>query len=461
MSDTPNPWNDDHRRADTGPQGQPSANAPRYQERPQFQQGPQYPQGQQAGASYPRPEFQTRPTSQPWQGQPSMGGGYRPPMQQSYGPQPQPSRSPQKKGSGKLAAGFVGVALLAAGVGAGSGIVADRYWNTSEPAVTSTQEEQGTGTTTVVQADPNAPDWATVADVASKSVVAIQVATAQGGGQGSGVVIDTDGNIITNNHVVNGARQILVTLGDESFQAELVGTDPATDLAVIRLTDPPEDLTPIAIGDSNALVVGDPVMAIGNPLGLSGTVTTGIVSALDRPVTTQAVGASNRDTVVTAAIQTNAAINPGNSGGALVNSSGELVGITTSIASLPGSSSGGQAGNIGIGFAIGSDQAQHVAEQLLEDGTAQHPQVGVTARDVQEVGTMGAEVVTVVPGSPAAEGGLQPGDVITAINDRTVSSTSQLVGLVRAQKVGEPITVTYVRGGEESTVEVTPVAASE
>jgi putative serine protease PepD len=467
MTDRYNPWNQD---GEPRPQGQPSADAPQGQ--PSANQ-PQYPgqQGQQYPAGQPRPDFHQRPYSQP--SAPAQDFGPRP-----YGPGHHPGSGPggqqptqfgarpgpdgPKRGGGKLAAAFVGVAVLAAGVGAGSAVVADRYLDDAQPAASaSAQPAPSNSSRPVVQADANAPDWSAVADVASQSVVAIQVRTAQGGGQGSGVIIDEEGNIITNNHVVNGAAQILVTLGDQSFEAELVGTDPSTDLAVIKLTDPPSDLQPMAIGDSNALVVGDPVMAIGNPLGLSGTVTTGIVSALDRPVTTQAVGSQDRDTVVTAAIQTNAAINPGNSGGALVNSSGELVGITTSIATLSGSPQGGaQSGNIGIGFAIGSDQAKNIAEQLIKNGEAQHPQVGVTARDVQQVGPMGAQVVEVVPDSPAAGAGLQSGDVITAVNDRTVSSTSQLVGLVRAQKIGEPITVTYIRGGEEQTVELTPVAAN-
>lgn len=378
-------------------------------------------------------------------------------------PEPQAkTKVKEKRRAGRSAGALFGVALLAAGVGAGSTIVVDRYLldNPQQAPVAASETPSQTNATTVVQADPNAPDWSKVSDVASRSVVAIQVQTENGAGQGSGVVIDTKGNIVTNNHVVNGATWLLVTLGDRSYEAELVGTDPSTDLAVIRIVDPPKDLKPMAWGDSNKLVVGDPVMAIGNPLGLSGTVTTGIVSALDRPVTTRAVGDTSRDTVVTAAVQTNAAINPGNSGGALVNGAGELVGITTSIASLPGAQTeSGQAGNIGIGFAIGSDQARNIAQQLLDNGTAQHPQVGVTARDVREVGPRGAQVASVVADSPADKAGLQEGDIITAVNDRQVSSTTQLVGLVRAQKVGEPITVSYQRDGKEATVEVTPTAA--
>ena len=167
------------------------------------------------------------------------------------------------------------------------------------------------------------------------------------------------------------------------------------------------------------MTVGDPVMAVGNPLGLANTVTTGIVSALNRPVTTRAVGGQNvsaqqgGDLVVTAAIQTDAAINPGNSGGALVNAAGELVGITSSIASLPSAGSNGQAGNIGIGFAIGARQVKYVADQLIATGVAQHPQIGISATDVQGTGPVGARVASVVTGSPSAAAGLRVGDVVT------------------------------------------------
>lgn len=439
----------------------------------------QPPMGEHPHGNAHGPEFQP---SQQWQPPSSRSQWGAPPSDQTtrlwdapqnqqsgWQPAPEPQQ-PKKKSGGKLAAGALALALMSAVVGGGTGIAVDRYLaGRDEPTVIEQNadsekgakiEEQSEETSpTVQQATPSAPDWTVVADAASDSVVAITVVTGQGGGQGSGVVIDKQGNIVTNNHVVSGAKQMLVTLNDYQYTAEIVGTDPSTDLAVIRLTDPPSDLTPMSWGKSNELVVGDPVMAIGNPLGLSNTVTTGIVSALDRPVATEAVGETDPNSaVVTAAIQTNAAINPGNSGGALVNASGELIGITTAIASMP-TAGGGQSGNIGIGFAIGSEQARNVAEEIIENGKAQHPQVGVTARDVQEVGPMGAEVVTVVPDSPAASAGLQPGDVITAVNERPVSTTQQLVGLVRAQKVGEEISITFVRDGEEQTAAITPSAA--
>lgn len=454
MNSNPNPWSRDA--------GQPTSGS--------------------GGAHQPRPEYPSgfQAPSQGYPGQPPRQGYSGQPFQQ---PQWQPSapttargpvEAPRKRKGGKLVAGVLGLTLLAGGVGAGSAALTTQYMLGQQPAAISSSESTTDGGSTqgassgatVQQADPSNPNWTAVADSASKSVVAIQVASQRGGGQGSGVVVDKAGNIVTNNHVVNGAQKIRVTLGDQTYDAELVGTDPSTDLAVIRIVNPPSNLQPMAWGDSQKLKVGDPVMAIGNPLGLSNTVTTGIVSALDRPVTTQAVGSQQSptsrgsDAVVTAAIQTNAAINPGNSGGALVNSSGQLVGITSSIASLSGEREDGtKSGNIGIGFAIGAYQAKHVVEQLIAQGKAQYPQIGITARDVQATGQMGAEVAEVIDGSPAAEAGLRPGDVVTAIGGRQVSSTAQLVGLVRAQQVGQSVNVTYLRDDTEHTVKVKLVAS--
>ena len=281
----------------------------------------------------------------------------------------------------KTLAAFVAVALLSAGVGGGSAIVANHYLGGSHPSAISTAT-----TTQVAQASANSPDWTATAAAVKNAVVAIKVEGSSGQGQGSGVVTDAQGHIVTNNHVVSGAGQgakLSVTIGDKTYSAQVVGTDPSTDLAVLKLENPPSNLTVASWGDSSTLKVGQPVMAVGNPLGLSDTVTTGIVSALNRPVTTQAVTDNDNnvsdqgssDVVVTSAIQTNAAINPGNSGGALVDSSGALVGITSSIASLASNgSSSGQSGNIGIGFAIPSAQVKSVVEQRHRQApTAGHP----------------------------------------------------------------------------------------
>ena len=243
----------------------------------------------------------------------------------------------------------------------------------------------------MLQANALAPNWAVTASAVSPSVVSISVTSSQASGQGSGVIFDTAGHILTNNHVVTGAgagSKLSVTLADKrTYDATVVGTDPSTDLAVIKLTNGPTDLRPIALGDANTIKVGDQVMAVGNPLGLAGTVTTGIISALNRPVTTtdqstDPTAQQSADPVVSNAIQTSAAINPGNSGGALVNSSGQLIGINSAIASL-GSSAGSssQSGNIGIGFAIPVNEARSIANQLITTGTATHPYLGVSSKD--------------------------------------------------------------------------------
>ena len=279
--------------------------------------------------------------------------------------------------------------------------------------------------------------------------------------------------MLTNNHVVAGAQQLTVTLADgRTYEAEIRGTDPSTDLAVITVKNAPSDLTPIAIGDSDKIAVGDPVMAVGNPLGLAGTVTTGIVSALNRPVTTQAESDGSQagpngqaqgsgETVVTNAIQTSAAINPGNSGGALVNASGQLVGINSAIASL-GSSSGGQSGSIGIGFAIPVNEATSIAKQLIDSGTATHAYLGVTPQDGSasdgSATRAGAEVTSVGDGTPAAQAGLKVGDVIIAVNGERVESADSLVGHVREKSTGDKVTLTVLRDGTSIEVSATLAA---
>lgn len=310
-------------------------------------------------------------------------------------------------------------------------------------------------------------DWGGVAANVTPSVVAISVESGTGGGAGSGVVWDESGHIVTNAHVVAGAQKVQVTLADgRSYDAEVAGSDPSTDLAVLTLTSPPEDLHPISVGDDEALTVGDPVMAIGNPLGLSGTVTTGIVSALDRPVTTEAAndggaqpGAMQQsEPVVTNAIQTSAAINPGNSGGALVDSNGALIGINSSIATM-GGGMGGQSGNIGIGFAIPVGEVSSIVGQLIEDGTAEHAFLGVGLSDAtaeKDSATLHAAGVTQVePDSPADTAGLAEGDAITQIDGERVNGSLALVAQVRQRTAGDDIELTYLRDGEEHTMTVT------
>ena len=385
------------------------------------------------------------------------------------GPSGSPA-SPAPRSGRRRTAELTAVAVLAALLSSGGTIAAARLFPVdaqSPSATSSTQLGRGSDTSPVVQANGSAPDWSTTAAAVSPSVVSITATTGQGGGQGSGVIIDDAGHVLTNNHVVAGAGQLTVTLSDgRTFDAEVRGTDPSTDLAVITISGNPTGLTPVAIGDSDALTVGDPVMAVGNPLGLAGTVTTGIVSALNRPVTTAAegdgqggqFGQGQSEPVVTNAIQTSAAINPGNSGGALVNAGGQLVGINSSIASL-GSSSGGQSGNIGIGFAIPVNEATSIAKQLIDSGAATHAYLGVTPQDGQasdgSARIAGAEITQIGDGTPASQAGLRIGDVVTEVDGERVESALSLVGHIREKSAGDQVTLTVLRDGSSTEVRAT------
>jgi putative serine protease PepD len=303
------------------------------------------------------------------------------------------------------------------------------------------------------------PDWQVVAAAVRESVVAITVRTSSAGAEGSGVIISSDGEILTNNHVVSGGQDgaITVALSDgRLYEAKIVGTDPTTDIAVIRLVDPPAGLAVAKLGDSDKAVVGAAVMAVGNPLGLEATVTTGIISALDRPVSTTEQTSGTR--VVTNAIQVDAAINPGNSGGPLFNSAGEVIGITSSIATV-GATSAEQAGSIGLGFAIPINQARAVADQLIKNGTAEHAYLGVSLADGEGTaeGTtrQGAVVEDVSSGTPAQKAGLRTGDVIVGIDGRTVAGAESLTGFVRQHASGDEVTLTVVRDGRAFDVSVT------
>ena len=324
----------------------------------------------------------------------------------------------------------------------------------------------------LVTGGATAPNWVATAAAVKPSVVSVRVQAADGsGGQGSGVVLDATGRILTNNHVVAGAgagATISVVLSDgRTYAATVVGADPATDLAVVAIKQPPHDLVPATFADSSKVKVGDAVMAIGNPLGLSGTATTGVVSALDRPVTTASEepqqGSSDQaqpqsEQVVTNAIQTDAAVNPGNSGGALVDSSGRVIGITSSIASL-GAGDGGQAGSIGLGFAIPANEAKDVVTQLIATGKVQHAYLGVTLADgtvtVDGAEREAAVVGTVSPGTPADKAGLQAKDSIIAIDGQPLQGADSLVAQVRAQHPGTTIDLTVVRGGQQQNVHLT------
>jgi len=300
-----------------------------------------------------------------------------------------------------------------------------------------------------------------VSDIAADvtpAVVSIEVRVGQVGATGSGVVIEGEnGYIVTNNHVVSGAdgvdgAEIRAVFSDGSGSAaRIVGRDPASDIAVLKVEKP--GLLTASLGNSDRVVVGDPVVAIGSPLGLAGTVTTGIISALERPVRLSGEGSDTN--AVISALQTDAPINPGNSGGALVDGSGAVIGINTAIASLGGSGSG----SIGLGFAIPINTARDIAEQLISTGKAVHASLGVNARSVTDGTRDGALVLNVEPGSPADEAGIREEDVVIAVEGDRVGSSEELVVAVDAHDPGDQVTVEVVRGGSSQEVEATLAAA--
>ncbi len=312
-----------------------------------------------------------------------------------------------------------------------------------------------------------------VEQVAAKvmpSVVQLRIETGSSGGEGSGIVLSSDGLILTNNHVVAAAAgaeaapanfsgdagvSSTVTFADgQTAPFTVVGTDPSGDIAVVRAQGV-SGLTPIAMGSSADVKVGQDVVAIGSPLGLQGTVTTGIVSALDRPVA--AGGEPGGQSSVLDAIQTDAAINPGNSGGALVNMNGELIGVNSAIATLGGgkaNSPAAQSGSIGLGFAIPVDQAKRIAEELVSTGTATHGSLGVQLSD--DAAVPGAAIAAVVSGGPADEAGLPSGAVVTKVNDRVIDGAEALVAAVRSKAPGDTVTLSYLdRTGATETTQIT------
>lgn len=383
--------------------------------------------------------------------------GMLPPM-----PPPPPAREKRSR-AGLLTVGALAIAVVSAGIG----------------GVAATAVELGTHATTtnghsvIPGAAPSVPAAnmppGSVEQVASKvvpSVVMLETDLGRQSEEGSGIVLSADGLILTNNHVVaaaagppkgpGGAGQpggpggapggagapapkTTVTFSDgRTAPFTVVGADPTSDIAVIRVQGV-SGLTPISLGSSSDLRVGQPVVAIGSPLGLSGTVTTGIVSALNRPVST--TGESGNQNTVLDAIQTDAAINPGNSGGALVNMSGQLVGVNSAIATLGADSPDAQSGSIGLGFAIPVDQAKRIADELISTGKATHASLGVQVTN--DKGTPGAKVVDVVPNGAAAAAGVPKGVVVTKCDDRPISSADALVAAVRSKAPGDKVSLTF------------------
>ena len=379
------------------------------------------------------------------------------------------SSGSRRRGPGWFA--LVASAVVASLLGAGGAVGAVRYLDSGSGSPSSHTSAAPTAiatgdTTQTVNSTGQAPDWEAVSAAVSNAVVSIAIATNNGNALGSGVIFDKDGHIITNNHVVAGASQIQVTLADgRVYDAETTGTDPATDLAVIQLKDAPDNLTVAQLGDSDKLTTGQDVMAIGNPLGLSSTVTTGIISALDRPVVNSQGedglgGRSSSSAVYTNAIQIDAAINPGNSGGPLFDEKGRVIGITSSIATMGNSSSGeGGSGSIGIGFAIPVKLADKVAKQLIESGAATHAYLGVSldtdGATADGEKRAGAKITSVEGGSPADKAGLKKGDVVIAIDGKTTSQGSALTGYVRQYSANDKVKLTVIRDSKKQDIEVT------
>jgi putative serine protease PepD len=318
----------------------------------------------------------------------------------------------------------------------------------------------GKNTANVPQNDGAAPDWRPVANAVRQSVVAIQVSTQNSGAEGSGVVINAEqAHVITNYHVIAEGGQIQIVLADgRIFQAEVLGSDPKTDLAVLKIKDPPQDLQEAELGDSAQVEVGDPVMAVGNPLGLDNTVTTGIVSAINRPVTTSASGTAD-DMAVINVIQIDAAINPGNSGGPLFDKEGKVIGITSSIATVSSGMFSEQSGSIGLGFAIPSALVSVIAPQLIADGSAEHAYLGVTLETTQVtfdgVTRQGVKITEVYADSAAATAGLKVGDVIVGIDGHPTTEMAALQAWVRTYAVGQQVTFTVVRDGKALDIQAT------
>lgn len=305
-------------------------------------------------------------------------------------------------------------------------------------------------------------DAARVADQVLPSVVTIAVVGQRGTSNGSGEIITDDGHILTNNHVVadaaSGARLTVRFSDGHELPAKLTGRDPKTDLAVITVSDD-EPLPVIATGDSGSLAVGQPVVALGAPLGLSSTVTAGIVSALGRTVPVPSD--DDRNAVLAGAIQTDASINPGNSGGALVDCSGRLVGINTAIATVPGSAGQSSTGSVGIGFAVPESLALPIADELIAHGRVAHPEAGLTVVPIPPAAaakfgvTDGLFVQSIVSGGPAQEAGLRVGDVVTAVNGHAATNIDVLTAIQVTSSAGDEVKVEYIRDGATHTTTLT------
>ncbi|MEW2210903.1 trypsin-like peptidase domain-containing protein [Streptomyces globisporus] len=387
------------------------------------------------------------------------GGGHGPVWGAPVPPGTDPAGGGRSKAGGLVAAVAV-AALVAGGVGGALGFwAADRNDNGSS------------GSSTTVSASDTPKDLkrpaGTVAGVAAKALPSVVTIDAQGGegegGTGTGFVYDKEGHLLTNNHVVASAAEsgeLSATFSDgKKYAAEVVGRAQGYDVAVLKLKNPPAGLTPLPLGNSEGVAVGDSTIAIGAPFGLSNTVTTGIISAKNRPVAS-GDGQSNKNSYMSA-LQTDASINPGNSGGPLLDATGAVIGINSAIQSTGGGLGQSQAGSIGLGFAIPINQAKNVAEQLIKTGKPVYPVIGATVTMEEKTGgaAISAEgaggTPAITPNGPAAKAGLKAGDVITKFNDTVIDSGPTLIGEIWTRKPGEKVTLTYERDGKEATAEVT------
>lgn len=431
-----------------------------------------------------------------------MGGGIPPSgpngfsdFYQAQVPQPPAS---QKQRHGRGGPGWIALAaamVLTAGVSVGAMSLVGGH-SLSSPVAVSTPSVASTAQS-VPQVTTNGatPDWEAVASAVSPATVSITVTGSTSSDIGAGVIYDASGHIVTNYHVISAASSsgtsgaaassgsIQVTLSDgRVYQASVVGSDPSTDLAVVQLQSPPSDLTVARFGSSSDVKVGQDVMAIGSPLGLSNTVTTGVISALNRPIEVSTSGSqdqgrnsnpndpfgqlqdqqslqqsSSGDSVITNAIQVDASINPGNSGGPLFDETGSVIGINSSIASTATSSD--QAGSIGLGFAIPSDLVKSVADQLISNGTVDHAVLGVTIRPgaamIDGTTMVGAAVASVSSGGSADNAGLQQGDVVLSVDGNRVVSAKSLSGYIRRYTGGNQVQIEFARDGKLETVTAT------
>jgi putative serine protease PepD len=428
---------------------------------------PHHPAPEQPTAPQPQAPHQPGPWSQPYGRQPTSSYPTQP--QPGYGYQapygaPQPPHQPQRTSAGSGTSRFPGwawpvIAVVALVVGLLGGVIGG-------VAVSSSMSSDGVANVPVIGTDNGASEPldatnGSVAAVAKKllpSTVQIQAnggadGSTEGGATGSGFVLDDKDHVITNNHVVADAtgdgELEVVDQNGKKHDAKIVGRSPVYDIAVLEVTDA-TSFEPASIGSSRSMRVGDTVVAIGSPLGLSSTVTSGIISATDRPVTT---GGDQDQSSFINAVQTDAAINPGNSGGPLVNLRGQVVGVNSAIATT-GGSVGGESGNIGVGFAIPMEQVRVTASQILATGKARYPVIGANVNTGAQ--SEGAEVVDVPSGTPAEEAGLRKGDIVTGVNGKQITDGIGLIVAIRSHQPGETVTLLVKRdGGDTKKVRVT------